>query len=75
MAQALNLPRKWVETIRVQFYGPDTNEAALQHAADLDKAIGDAAKATDRLLAMAQEAETITAALKAQRAKLQGKAA
>lgn len=75
VAQALNVPRAWVEDVRTRFFGPDTNEAAIERAADLDKAIDLAGKATERLLAMAQDAEKIASELQAERAKLKGKAA
>jgi hypothetical protein len=71
VAEALDLPRKWVEIVRVELYGDhDRNEAAAQNLVKFDDAIALAESATTRLMEMAQEAEKIGNDLKAARAKL-----
>lgn len=61
-AELLKLPRAWVSRIR-DLYGPDRSQADEAKRADLAKAAANAKALTDRLLAMAQEAESIQAEL------------
>jgi hypothetical protein len=57
VAQKLAVPRAWVQRVREDFYGPETNEAALRKGRELDEAIDLARQAKDRLIAMAVELE------------------
>ena len=70
LAANLSLPRAWVTRIREDFYGAEVNEASLKRGAELDVAIALAERATERLLAMAQESEALGEEMKAARLKL-----
>lgn len=59
VSQQLKVPRAWVTKVRTEFYGPETNEAALMRGAKLDDAIKLAEAASAKLLDMAQQAETL----------------
>lgn len=70
VAQQLKVPRAWVTKVRADFYGPETNEAALMRGAKLDDAIKLAEAATKTLLDMAQQAEGLATELKKAREAL-----
>lgn len=66
----LNKPAAWVSDIRDEFFGPDTNEARDEAIATLQTLEKDTKAAADRLLAAAQEAETLNRKIVAELAKL-----
>lgn len=71
VAKDLDVPRAWVERVRIDDYGDfDRNEAAERQVADLDKAIVDAKAAIETLLDSATKAETVLQGLEALRRKL-----
>jgi hypothetical protein len=73
LAERLQMPRAWVERMRVEDYGDfDRNEVAEKQVADLDAAIASAKAAVDSLLDGAAKAEGELQKLEALRRRLGG---
>lgn len=71
LAEKLNVPRIWVTAIREEFFGAESNEAAVEHAKTLSTLCAKAKVLEDRALTLAADAE----ALRAEVRKAMGKAA
>jgi hypothetical protein len=70
LAESLNVPSKWVEDIREEFFGPNTNDIQSENYAAIQALIEQATVLETRALALAVDAETLRATAKSALTKL-----
>lgn len=64
LGDTVSVPWALIAEVREQFYGPNVNEAAVQHRRELKQAIADAEKLAERHLTLAADAEAFASRCK-----------